>query len=64
MESRGAITEELGMTVKDLEARMELIEEQLQAVLQKQREMQVLMTKIEGGIVALKWTAAVVGFLL
>ena len=52
------------MTMKDLEQRMDIIEEQLQAVLQKQREMQILMTKIEGGIVALKWTGAVVGFLL
>lgn len=52
------------MTVKDLEARIEMIEEQLQAVLHKQQEQRFLLLKIEGGMTALKWTAAVVGFLL
>jgi hypothetical protein len=52
------------MTVKDLEARIEMIEEQLQAVLQKQQDQRFLLLKIEGGMTALKWTAAVVGFLL
>ena len=52
------------MTVKDLEAGIEMIEEQLQAVLHKQQEQRFLLLKIEGGMTALKWTAAVVGFLL
>ena len=52
------------MTLKDLEVRIDIIEEQLQAVLQKQQEQRFLLLKIEGGMTALKWTGAVVGFLL
>ena len=52
------------MTLKDVEIRMEFIGDQLQEVLKKQKEMQFLMLRIEGGITAMKWTAAVVGFLL
>ena len=51
------------MTLKDLEFKIEFIEDQLQEVLKKQKEQQFLMLRIEGGITALKWTAAVVGFL-
>tara|TARA_R110002020_G_scaffold15141_6_gene53743 strand:- start:1372 stop:1554 length:183 start_codon:yes stop_codon:yes gene_type:complete len=47
-----------------LEERLDGVEDQLQAVLLKQRETQFLLLKIEGGITALKWTGAVVGFLL
>tara|TARA_R110000751_G_scaffold68969_3_gene140282 strand:+ start:474 stop:650 length:177 start_codon:yes stop_codon:yes gene_type:complete len=51
------------MTLRDVEVRMEFIEDQLQEVLKKQKEMQFLMLRIEGGITAMKWTAAVIGFL-
>ena len=51
------------MTIKDLEIKVEHIEEQLNALLSKQRDFQILLTRIEGGITALKWTGAVVGFL-
>lgn len=51
------------MTIKDLELRVEHIEGQLDALLSKQRDFQILLTRIEGGVTALKWTGAVVGFL-
>lgn len=51
------------MTMRDIDVRMDVIEDQLQEVLKKQMDTQFLLLRIEGGITALKWTAAVVGFL-
>jgi hypothetical protein len=52
------------LSVRELGERMEVIEETIQILLEKQKETEVLLLRIEGGITAIKWVAAVVGFLL
>ena len=52
------------MSVRELGERIEVIEETIQLLLVKQKENEILLLRIEGGMTAIKWVAAVVGFLL
>ncbi|QDP59201.1 MAG: hypothetical protein Unbinned4336contig1001_35 [Prokaryotic dsDNA virus sp.] len=51
------------MSVKELSERIEVIEETIQLLLEKQKENEILLLRIEGGMTAIKWVAAVIGFL-
>tara|TARA_B100000959_G_C14975253_1_gene621299 strand:+ start:1525 stop:1698 length:174 start_codon:yes stop_codon:yes gene_type:complete len=51
------------LSVKELSERIEVIEETIQLLLEKQKENEILLLRIEGGMTAIKWVAAVIGFL-
>ena len=51
------------LTLKEIDARLETVEEQMQHLLEKQQATEILLLKIDGGMTAIKWVAAVIGFL-
>lgn len=49
-------------TIKEIGERIEVLEETIQVLLEKQKENEILLIRIEGGMTAIKWVAAVIGF--